>query len=215
LGVEGERWGLFHILFNMFALWMFGREIEWKYGRMEFLRFYIAAVAFAGLVWVGIKYAQGATNEVLVGASGGVCAILFLYIMNYPKRTLYLWGILGMPAWVLGVGFAAFELISFASPGAKEIAHEAHLAGAAFGVVYFQFGRRLPRFGLGDWRGWLKRLKPRPDLKVHDPETYYHDLDSEADALLAKIHKYGEESLTHEERKKLEDYSRRMRQKHR
>jgi hypothetical protein len=52
-------------------------------------------------------------------------------------------------------------------------------------------------------------------LKLHDPETYYHDLDSEADALLAKIHRLGEDSLTHEERKKLEDYSRRMRQKHR
>jgi hypothetical protein len=138
-----------------------------------------------------------------------------LYILNYPKRTLYLWGILGMPAWVLGVGFAAFELFFLFSPGPKEIAHEAHLAGAAFGVAYFQFGRKLPRLPGGDWRRWFRRLKPRPDLKVHDPETYYHDLDSEADALLAKIHRQGEDSLTHEERKKLEDYSRRMRQKHR
>jgi membrane associated rhomboid family serine protease len=216
-----EPFGVTHIIFNMFVLWMFGRELELKYGRVEFLRFYIAAIAVAGFGWVIVKQLTGTTGESLVGASGGVSAVVFLYILGDPKRDLFLFGVWRMPAWVLGAMIAGIDLagalglFKFLNPDAKPIAYEAHLAGAAFGAAYFQFGRRLPRISLGDWRRLLKRFKPRPDLKLHDPETYYHDLDSEADALLAKIHKYGESSLTHEEKKKLEDYSRRMRQKHR
>ncbi len=208
-------WGIMHILFNMLVLWMFGRELEWKYGRMEFLRFYLAAVVCSGLVWLGAQYAFGSPTARLVGASGGVAAVLFLFVMNFPKRTLYLWGILGMPAWVLGALYVAGELFFFISPGKARVAHEAHLAGAAFGAAYYHFGWNLTRLLSGNWWGWVSRLKSRPKLKVHDPEVYYGDLDAEADALLTKVHLYGEESLTGDERKKLEDYSRRMRQKHR
>jgi membrane associated rhomboid family serine protease len=206
--------GLLHIFFNMLMLWMFGRELEWKYGRTEFLRFYVAAAVVAGLVWLGVKAATG-QPALLSGASGATAAVLFLFIVNYPKRTLHLWGVLGMPAWVLGVAYVVGELFFFFNPGKDPIAYEAHLAGAAFGAAYYQFGWSFQRLRIGAWRGWMDRFKTRPKLKVHDPETYYRDLDAEADALLTKIHKYGENALTNEERKKLEDYSRRMRQKHR
>jgi membrane associated rhomboid family serine protease len=208
-------YGVMHILFNMAVLWMFGREMEWKYGRTEFLRFYVAAVLISGLAWLGVQTLTGEMNARLSGASGGVAAVLFLFIMNFPKRTLYLWGVLGMPAWVLGAVYIAGEVFFFFNPGREPIAHEAHLAGAAFGAAYFQFGWSFNRLRGGAWRGWMERFKPRPSLKVHDPETYYRDLDAEADALLTKVLKYGEGALTSEERKKLEDYSRRMRQKHR
>jgi membrane associated rhomboid family serine protease len=211
----GESWGIMHILFNMLVLWMFGRELEWKYGAIEFLRFYLIAIVFSGLVWLGAQYAIGREGARLVGASGGVAAVLFLFIMNFPQRTLYLWGILGMPAWLLGAIYIVGELFFFISPGEARVAHEAHLAGAAFGAAYFQFGWSFSRIFSRSGRDLFSRFKSRPKLKVHDPETYYQDLDSEADALLAKIHRQGEDSLTHEERKKLEDYARRMRQKHR
>ncbi len=62
----------------------------------------------------------------------------------------------------------------------------------------------------------LGRLfKRRPDLKVHRPSEYYRDLDEQADRLLEKVHREGESSLSPKERRILEDYSRRMRQKHR
>ena len=63
-----------------------------------------------------------------------------------------------------------------------------------------------------------KRLKPgAPQLKVHDPEVEerYREMDDEADRLLDKVHREGEASLSEKERRLLEDYSRRMRQKHR
>ena len=64
---------------------------------------------------------------------------------------------------------------------------------------------------------WLQRpqcwLQPRPELKVHDPERYYEDLDAEGDRLLIKVKQHGLDSLTPKERQALEDYSRRTRQK--
>jgi hypothetical protein len=58
-------------------------------------------------------------------------------------------------------------------------------------------------------------FRRRPPLKVHDPERFYQDRDAEADRALEKLHTQGEASLTAKERQILEDYSRRMRQKHR
>lgn len=222
----GERPGVLHILFNMFILWIAGRDVEAKYGRFEFLRFYTVAMVLAGLAWLGVQglvdwlretgvLGSPAVDARLVGASGAVSAVLFLNIVNWPRRQLLLFFVFPVAAWKVGVGIVAIEvLLMFVGSG--EVAYEAHLAGAAFGAAYGRFGWNLGRGASGwDVRRWMDRLKPRPKLKVHDPESYYYDLDREADALLAKIHRQGEESLTDEERRKLEDYSRRMRQKHR
>jgi len=58
-----------------------------------------------------------------------------------------------------------------------------------------------------------KWIKPGPSLKVHDPEEYYDNLDAEADRLLEKVNREGLSSLSDKERRVLEDYSRRTRQK--
>jgi hypothetical protein len=65
------------------------------------------------------------------------------------------------------------------------------------------------------WVQHLKNLRPRPKLRIHDPAVRYRELDEEADAVLAKVYREGEASLSAKERKILEDYSRRMQQKHR
>jgi hypothetical protein len=92
------------------------------------------------------------------------------------------------------------------------------LAGGLFALGYWYFGwnfGRLPGMAeiarLGRTLG--KSLKPKPDLRVHDPESYYDDLDAEGDRVLEKLKSEGEQSLTRRERQVLEDYSRRMRQK--
>jgi hypothetical protein len=93
-----------------------------------------------------------------------------------------------------------------------------HLVGAALAFNYWYFGWNFGRLpGLTE----LKRIvtvpprwfKPRPPLKVHDPEHYYEDLDAQADRLLDKVSREGLSSLTDQERRILEDYSRRTRQK--
>ena len=64
-------------------------------------------------------------------------------------------------------------------------------------------------------RGAMKRIKRKPKLRVHDPDADPQTGDSQADALLAKVNREGMDSLTSREKRILEEYSRRMRQKHR
>lgn len=106
--------------------------------------------------------------------------------------------------------------VEVALPGSRDkigrVAYDVHLVGVVFAIVYFKFklnfGRMLPhRFS--DLTSTIK-----PKLRVHDPDGYA-DIDAEGDALLEKVNQYGIESLSPRERKILEDYSRRMRQKHR
>jgi hypothetical protein len=93
------------------------------------------------------------------------------------------------------------------------VAYTAHLGGAAFGFLFFKtgwyLGRILPQ------RLSLPSLKPRPKLRVHDPEEHERDLTEQADRILEKISVSGQESLTADERRTLEQYSRRMQQKRR
>ena len=213
----GGSTGIFHIGLNMFMLWMFGRDIEWKYGWREFLRFYLVSIVFAGAVWLLIRYLT-ATPGAVVGASGAVTAVVILFVLNYPQRPLYLFMLIAVPAWVAGVLFVGLDILRALGQSDGNIAFEAHLAGALFAFVYHRLGWNLGR--LIPFRRMPKSpsfnfLKRKPKLRVHDPESYYEELDKEADRLLDKVHREGGDSLTDRERQILEDYSRRMRQKHR
>ena len=206
--------GLAHILLNMYGLYLFGREMEVRYGRFEFLRLYLVMIVFGGLVWAIRQQLIAEPAGGLLGASGAVMGVMVLYCLHFPRRTLYLMGILPLPAWLLAVAFVGLDVLRGFNPNSP-IAFDVHLAGAAFAFAYFQFkwnlGSLVPSrlFRVDRW------FKTRPDLKVHRPEAYYRDLDDQADRLLDKVHREGEGSLTGEERRILEDYSRRMRQKHR
>lgn len=204
--------GAMHILFNMFFLWFFGRELEDVYGRGEFLRIYLVAVAFSGLAWVTITVATNQQAE-LVGASGGVMGLMALYVLHFPRRILYIWGVLPMPAWALGVLYVAMDVLGFVSSGrgaegGPQVANVAHLGGALFGLIYFQtkmnLGRFVPR-RLSD----LAAPILRPKLRIHDPDKEARDLNKQVDAVLEKISREGESSLTKKERKTLEEASRR------
>lgn len=206
--------GLFHLLFNMLFLWFFGRELEDIYGRAEFLRIYLAAIAFSGLVWVVVTAASGQQSSV-VGASGGVMAVMMLYVLHFPRRTLLIWGIVPMPAWMLGVVFVLMDVLGVAhSAGANanetgpQVANIAHLGGALFAFLYFRAKLNLGRFVPRRLSDLLDPLL-RPKLRIHDPDKDARDLSRQVDAILEKISREGEASLTKQERKTLEEASRR------
>jgi len=209
-----------HILCNMFGLWIFGRDVEMVYGRKEFLRIYLVALVLGSFAW-GLRecLAGGLDSQAgLWGASGAVTAVILLFVFHYPKRTILLFLVLPVPAWVLGVMIIGGDVYNtlFVST-AQNVAFDVHLVGAAFAVCYFRFrwniGRLLP--GSGGTRLSMPRLKRRPKLKIHDPDKLYEKKDEEADRLLEKVSRDGMDSLTSKERRILEEYSRRMRQKHR
>ena len=207
--------GLVHILLNMYALFMFGRDVEKKYGRYEFLALYLGALVFSGLGWAAIQAATGNLHAEAIGASGAVTSVVILFCFNFPKRTLLLFGVTAVPAWSIGVLIIGLDLLRAVGAGAEtNVAWEAHLAGALFGFLYYQTGFRFAKLVPRRWRGGLS-LKRRPKLRIHAPDEKNEELDRKADEILEKLHQEGEDNLTTKERRILEAYSRRMRQKHR
>jgi len=215
-----------HILFNMVGLYFFGMPLEDRYGRKEFLRFYLVAIVLGFLVWSATHYAmlasdfsgnqlaERASKTLCYGASGGVTAVTLLFCLLNPRATVLAAFLFPIPAWIVGVIIIVSNLFGTSATTAYDV----HLVGAAVALAYWYFGlsfRNLP--GLGDLQRLLsapkKWFRPRPPLKVHDPEHYYEDLDAEADRLLEKVARDGLSSLNNQERRLLEDYSRRTRQK--
>ena len=145
--------GLFHILFNMLALWMFGAQLESDWGYRKFLEFYFFCVVGAALTTIAVSYTglggiTPATNT--VGASGGVLGILMAFGLIYGEQEIMLFPIpLSIRAKYFVAGLVFIELISAinsAGPGrARDIAYVAHLGGLLFGFLYVKF---LPRRGL-------------------------------------------------------------------
>jgi membrane associated rhomboid family serine protease len=201
-----------HILFNMIGLYFFGSAIEAVYGRAEFLRIYLVSLVFSGLVWLVIAVADNQQHTALVGASGGVMAVLMLYVLHFPRNIIYIWGVLPIPAWLLGTIFVVLDIFGFMHPGDSQVANVAHLGGALFAFIYYRSGMRLgslvPR-RLSD----IRIPTFRPKLRIHDPEKDTRDLGRQVDAILEKISREGEASLTKKERKTLEEASRRYQQR--
>ena len=203
------RQGIFHILFNMFALFVFGRSLETQYGQKELLVFYLTAIVLGGLLWSGYGLYDDQILP-LVGASGGVYAIAILFCLNYPKQVLLLFGVIPMRAWVVGIMIVVMDQL-MGILADDNVAHSVHLAGAGFALIYYKTGIKLARF--------IPHRRRGTKLKVHDPdplppsrsEKRMQKLVDQGDAILAKIQKAGEESLTGKERRTLERYSREMR----
>lgn len=210
-----------HILWNMLGLWMFGRDVELSLGRKEFLRFYLVALVVGSVVWMlrTQLWAGGppGREQGLLGASGAVTAVVLLFVLQHPTRTILLMFVLPVPAWVLGVLIIGGDLMQMVSAGGRSVAFDVHLAGAAFAIVYYRLGWNLSHWlpnlpwSPGSFRSW----KPKPRLRVHNPGRDAGDEDELADRLLIKVNREGMGSLTAKERRVLEAYSRRMREKHR
>lgn len=200
-----------HILFNMFVLFMFGRPVSERLGRHEFLRFYLSAIVVSGFVFFLYSIATGSANPA-VGASGATTAVLILFILWYPDQKLSLMGVIDMPAWGLGLVIIAMDLFR-AVTGESGIAWQAHLGGAAFAWAYLHFEWDFR--WMSSLSRWLPKLpKGNGKLSVYNPAAKpekTEKLRTEGDRILAKISTDGEDSLTKNERKTLERYSKMLR----
>lgn len=146
-----------HIFFNMLALWMFGREIELRWGSRRFLLYYLVCVAGAGLIQLvvaTITYSTSGYPYPTIGASGGTYGILLAYGMLFPYReVMLLFPPIPMQARFFVIVFGVLELMFAVSGTSPQIAHFAHLGGMLFGFILILY-----------WRGALpirpKRLPP-------------------------------------------------------
>jgi len=125
-----------HLLFNMFALWVFGRSVMERYGWQDMVILYVGGALVGGLAHVVSSPAPA------LGASAAVMAVSVVYGLTFPNRTLLLGFFLPVPAWLAVVLFIGMDVMGMVGPG-DGVAHAAHLGGAAFGGVLWAL--RNPR----------------------------------------------------------------------
>jgi len=129
--------GFGHLFFNMFALWMFGIELENQWGSRRFIIFYLLSGIGAGIIQYFV--ATGPT----IGASGAVLGVLAAFGYSFPDRKLMMFPLfIPIKAKYFVIGYALIDLISGFTTN-DDIAHFAHVAGAATGFLLMKYGEQM------------------------------------------------------------------------
>jgi membrane associated rhomboid family serine protease len=137
---------LAHIFFNMFALFMFGRSLEYLLGARRFVIYYLICVITGGLTQVAVQQAGGVGEEI-IGASGGVFGVLLAFAWYFPRQRLIVLPIpIPVPAWLFVTVYALIELFSGLTRTQSGVAHFAHLGGMAGGALCILYWRARHRF---------------------------------------------------------------------
>jgi membrane associated rhomboid family serine protease len=159
--------GFFHIIFNLFALWMFGADLERMWGPRRFLTYFFLTGVGAGVFDVLLQPSSITTT---IGNSGAVYGVLLAFGLLFPERPIYLWLLIPVKAkwFVLIMGLIEF-VSSFQMPGSK-ISHIAHLGGMLVGFLYLRGGGLPYRLQLRyhEWR--RARLRRKFEVYMHHRE---------------------------------------------
>ncbi len=137
-----------HFLFNMLALWVFGRSVALVRGERVLLHLYLAGGVVASLATQALATITGQPTAGL-GASGAVMAIAVVYAALFPRSKLYINFLIPVPAWLAVAGYVLLDAFGLFNPH-SDIGHMAHLGGAAYGLGYWltvvraKVGRRYP-----------------------------------------------------------------------
>ncbi|HLG94386.1 MAG TPA: rhomboid family intramembrane serine protease [candidate division Zixibacteria bacterium] len=173
-----------HILFNMFTLWMFGRDLERDWGSRYFYRFYFICGVGAGLFTLGLTWSSSIAT---IGASGALFGILAAFGLLYPNRIINLWFVIPVRAKYLVLFFGFLALLASFQHTSDGIGHITHLGGLLVGWVYLKRGRSLK--WVTDFGRTLRyKLKER---KYYREETEKRALLTSADEVLDRIKEVG------------------------
>lgn len=213
---------LFHIAFNMWGLYIFGKPLEERVGSRHFLHLYFLSGLVGSLIWLVFNW----TGIPVIGASGAVFGVLMAAAITFPNRQyMLLFPPIPMRLKTLAVVFGVIEIINLLSErGAGGIARLAHLGGMIGGYVYMRWffrsswGRHAggPSGVLRSIRAWFRRKRFHP----HQGYRHRHDADLsdnepissiQVDQVLDKIGQQGLSSLTRREREILEKARERLR----
>jgi membrane associated rhomboid family serine protease len=139
--------GIFHILFNMLALWMFGVELEKMWGTRFFTKFYFVAGVGAAVTTMLVSFtpfgfADQLYYSLTIGASGAVYGVLLAYARYFPHRPIYLYFVFPIPAKYFVMIIGAVSLLSAMSGPGGGIAHATHLGGLVAAYLYLRSGAR-------------------------------------------------------------------------
>ncbi|MSO83213.1 MAG: rhomboid family intramembrane serine protease [Acidobacteria bacterium] len=164
--------GVFHILFNMLALWMFGVELERMWGSRFFTKFYFIAGGGAALTtlllsFTPLPFADQLYYSLTIGASGAVYGVLLAYAMYFPHRPIYLYFVFPVPAKYFVMIIGAISLLSSMNGPGGGVAHTTHLGGLIAAYLYLKGGTRTRlladiKYGYLKWR--INRTRRRFDV---------------------------------------------------
>lgn len=211
-----------HIVINMLVLWYFGSDVEDIYGPKEFLSTYLASAILGGISFVVFSY-LGMPGKLCIGASGAVMTMFVLCALHFPHRVIMVMFVLPVPIMLAIVLFLAFDTYSFIMglvhhERTSGTAVTVHLAGAAFGYLYYKRGWRVSNLWIVNLFSGLQSLprqRARPRLRVYREEEALSEhapvsappdsdvdeqLEAKLDAVLEKVTRTGQESLSDVER---------------
>jgi membrane associated rhomboid family serine protease len=168
--------GLFHALFNMLGIWMFGVEVERMWGTRRFARFFMicgitagVATVAAGLLPIDAEWRLRTYYAATVGASGAFYGVAYAWGRLFPYRSVLLFLIFPVQAqWFAYILIAIDLAVAISSPGSSGVAHIAHLAGLAAAILILN-NKRGPGGPIAELRyrylRWkMNRLRKRFDV---------------------------------------------------
>lgn len=197
--------GLWHLLFNMLALYFFGPRVELRLGSRRFLWLY----GTSGLVGA-LTSLVFMPHAAIVGASAAIFGVMLGYARYWPRALIYIWGVVPIEARWFVVGMTALSLFGGFGGSTSGVAHFAHLGGFLGGFVYLS---------LSDRRSAARRFQglatPARRVDAEAPEQWsripldqLHPVNrAEVEHLLRKLAVDGIDSLTPEERMVLDRFS--------
>ncbi len=224
-----------HLFWNMFALWIFGVELENVWGTRRFVQFYLLSGVGAGLIQLATSLLPDAQLVPTVGASGSIFGLLLAFGLTFPDRPIMMFPIFfPIPAKIFVLIYGGIDLLQGIFSPNSGVAHFAHLGGAFFGYMLLKHGDDLRIFSFLDAimrpfsRGGksIQRKKKRNIYslyKKHDTSQECSEKGSgycisngdeitqtEIDRILDKISSSGYKSLSDREKKILYEVSKKM-----
>ena len=181
--------GFSHLFFNMFALWMFGMELENMWGSKTFFIFYTVCGVGAGIAnaFLAPLVSYIPPNVPTVGASGSIYGVLIAFGMIFPNRYIYIYFMLPIKAKYLVVVYILIEVFAVASQSQSGIAHIAHLGGGVVGFlyVYFILNKGKPKFFKNQgqdnnvFNNFKDMFEKKPEPPKYEPPKNVYDANFE------------------------------------
>jgi membrane associated rhomboid family serine protease len=164
---------LFHLLINMFMLWMFGGELERYWGSRAFLRYYLVCGIGSGIITFLFNYFIGYQHVSVVGASGAIFGLFMAYGMIFGERIVLLMFLFPMKARTMALIMFGVTFFYTLTQSGSGISHISHLGGAIVGFLYLKRAWRVGVFYRDlKWKMMRKRFKVMPPRNGDDTDRW-------------------------------------------
>ena len=191
---------IWHIVFNMMVLYFMGPFVERAWSSKAFLKFYLISGAAGGIVYTLLVSLGILQAGPMVGASGAIYGVVAAIAVMYPRMKVLLWGIIPMTMVWLVVLVVIMSLLNIAL-GKNAGGEAAHLTGLAVGFLYVKYKPWITQCRMERQKGaWAQKVERERNFQ------------SEVDRILDKVHREGINNLSNNEKKILQEATRREQQ---